>query len=89
MKNEEIVDNLRSIQSVALSMQSTVNDLTDSLRISKKGFFKTEENFNIDECMAKVFKTNFNFAKSKGTKLKLNVLEDMPCVLVGDKNRIT
>lgn len=89
MKNEEIVDNLRSIQSVAYSMQSTVNDLTDSLRISKKGFFEKEDSFNIDECMTDVLKTNFYDAKMKGTTLKLNVLDNMPPVLIGDKNRIT
>ena len=70
-------------------MLQNVNDLIDSLRITKNGFYVTEEHFSIEKCMVDVLKTNYYFANQKGTKLKLKGLENMPTHLIGDKNRIT
>ena len=69
-------------------MIQSVNDLQDSLSITKNGFQKKEEVFGLQKCMIEVLNTNFFNAKKGGVKLKLNGFVNVPAKLNGDRGRI-
>ena len=81
-------ENLKTVKSCADSLLTIINDILDFSKMEAGKMVFENVSFNIRKLLEEVVNAHILFSIEKGLELKLEVLENIPEMLIGDPDRL-